>query len=151
MNSQRAPNWCRNDLCRKRTATKQVAPKWSHRKDVIPSKWRLNGYVFLKNCKNAQWLGDLPPGLYLLNLAFSNCSKTVQNVIQMALKWLLFLKICRNCPAAGALPPGSRRGKLLSCRQCLQPTTFKIVITRFSNKQMLYRCYYYHETQFDYN
>ena len=36
MNRQRAPNWCLNDLCRKRTATKEVAPKWSRKKDMIP-------------------------------------------------------------------------------------------------------------------
>ena len=45
---------------------------------------------FLKNCKNCQWLGALPPGPHLSNLAFYNCSKNIQTVIQMALKWLLF-------------------------------------------------------------
>ena len=34
----------------------------------------------------------------LSNLAFSNSSKNVQNVIQMALKWLFFWKIARIAP-----------------------------------------------------
>ena len=33
----------------------------------------------------AQLLGAKPPGPYLCNLAVSNCSKNVQNVIQMAI------------------------------------------------------------------
>ena len=41
----------------------------------------------------------------LSNLAFCNCSKNVQNVIHMALKWLFFLKkIARIALATGALP-----------------------------------------------
>ena len=35
-----------------------------------------------------------------------------------------------------ALPSGPHRGKLLSCAQSLQPAAFRIVITRFLNKQI---------------
>ena len=42
----------------------------------------------------------------LSNSAFSNCSKNVQNVIQMELKWLfVFRKIARIAQWLGTLPP----------------------------------------------
>ena len=60
-------------------------------------------------CAGADWTAQnkffqtLPN---LSNLAFSNCSKNVPNVIQMALKWLFFfLKNCKNCLVTGGFSP----------------------------------------------
>ena len=46
----------------------------------------------------------------------------------MLSKWLFFSE---KLLAAGSLPPGPHRGKLLSCKQSSQTTSFKIVSTRF--------------------
>ena len=45
----------------------------------------------------------------LCNLAFSNCSKNIQNVIQMALKWLFFSE---KLQVAGGEAPGPYFGNL---------------------------------------
>ena len=60
----------------------------------------------------------------------SKCRKC-SKYIQMALKRLFFSekKNCKNCP-------GPRSGNLFSRTQSSQPTTFKIVITEFLNKQI---------------
>ena len=76
--------------------------------------------------------------------------KSVQNVIQMALKGCFFpekfariahqlffrKKNCDNCPGAGGITPGRRSSNLFSRTQSSEPTTFKIVITEFLKKQM---------------
>ena len=43
----------------------------------------------------------------------------------------------KNCPAAAGLLPRPHYGNLFSRTQSSQPTTFKIVITGFLNKQKL--------------
>ena len=61
---------------------------------------------FRKIARIAQWLGASPPGPYLSNLAFSNCSKNVQNVIQMTLKWLFFSEKLQELPSGWDFAPG---------------------------------------------
>ena len=41
----------------------------------------------------------------LSNLDFSNCSKNVQNVIQLTLNWLFFLKKLQELPSGWGLAP----------------------------------------------
>ena len=88
---------------------------------------------FLKNCKNysvgSGW--RLCSQKNLSNSAFSNCSKNVQNVIQMALKWLNFFEKVVTIAQWLGLCLMPHRGKLLFCTRSSQPTIFKIVITRF--------------------
>ena len=72
------------------------------------------------------------------NLAFSNCSKNMQKVIQMALQLLgCSEKVGKFAQRPWASPTGPHSGNLFSCPLSSQPTTFKIVITGFLNKQML--------------
>ena len=49
--------------------------------------------------------GALPPDPHLSNLAFCNCSKNVQTVIQMTLKWLLFSEKLQELPSGWGLCP----------------------------------------------
>ena len=60
----------------------------------------------------AQWVGASPPGPHTCH--YVQNVKNNQNVIQMVLKWLFFSHFTTS-----------------------QPTTLKIVITGFLNKQML--------------
>ena len=53
---------------------------------------------FEKIARIAQWLGAKPPGHYLSNLAVSNCSKNVQNVIQMAIFWKIAQQLGASAP-----------------------------------------------------
>ena len=69
----------------------------------------------------------------LSNLAFSNCSENVQNVIQIALKWLFFQKNCKI--RLDTFAPSPHSGNLFFHTQASQPTTFKIIITGFLNKK----------------
>ena len=56
----------------------------------------------------------------------------------MALKWLFFSeKIAKITQLRGALPPGPHSGNLFSHTQSSQPTTFRIVIIGFLNKQIM--------------
>ena len=72
------------------------------------------------------------------NLAVSNFSKTVQNIIEMALKWLFLCEeISRIAQQLEAPSLGPHNGNLFSCAQSSQPTSFKIVNTGFLNKQVL--------------
>ena len=74
----------------------------------------------------------------LSNLAFTNCFKNVQNVIQIALKQFFSETIAKIAQWQGkALPPHPHSDNLFFHTQSSQPTTFKIVITGFLNKQML--------------
>ena len=56
-------------------------------------------FFFLKNCKNCPVAVGFAPGSYLGNLAFSKRSKNVQNVIQMAFKWLIFFEKLQELPS----------------------------------------------------
>ena len=54
---------------------------------------------------HVQWLGAASQGPHLSNLAVSNCSKNIQNVIQMALKWLVFSEKSQKLPSGWGLSP----------------------------------------------
>ena len=63
----------------------------------------LKWLFFLKNRRIVQWLEASSPGPHLSNLAVSNCSKNIQNVIQMALKWLRFSEKSQKLPSVWGL------------------------------------------------
>ena len=65
----------------------------------------LKWLFFLKNRKNCPVAGASSPGPHLGNLAVSNCSKNIQNVIQMALKWLVFSEKSQKLPSGWGLHP----------------------------------------------
>ena len=94
-------------------------------------------YFFPKKKKKiariAQQLEASPPGHHTCHHVQN--VKNVQNVIQMALKCLFFSEKIEELPNGWELRLHS--GSFFSSTQSSQPTTFKIVITGFLNKQML--------------
>ena len=62
-------------------------------------------FFFWRIARIVQWLGASSPGPHLSNLAVSNCSKNIQNVIQMALKWLVFSEESQKLPSGWGLRP----------------------------------------------
>ena len=98
----------------------------------IALKWL---FIFFRKkiAKIAQQLEASPPGYHTCHHVQN--VKNVQNIIQIALKCLFFSEKIEELPSGWELRLYS--GSFFSRTQSSQPSTLKIVITGFLNKQML--------------